>query len=67
MKAEQIISEVRKLKVQKNDLLIPVTISVGVSDNRGGKSTTFADLFHEADMALYKAKREGKNRLEMMQ
>lgn len=66
MKAEQIVSEVRKLIIEKDGLTIPVTISLGVSDNRDGKSTSFSDLFHKADMALYKAKREGKNRFQMM-
>lgn len=65
MKAEQIISEVRKLKIEKDGLVIPVTISLGVADNRDGEITSFAELFHEADIALYKAKRKGKNRLQM--
>jgi two-component system cell cycle response regulator len=38
-----------------------ITVSIGVA--RGAPSTAPADLLHEADMALYEAKRSGRNRV----
>ncbi|HYV16300.1 MAG TPA: diguanylate cyclase [Conexibacter sp.] len=40
-----------------------VTVSVGVASTRGG--VAFEPLFREADEALYRAKRDGRNRVAM--
>ena len=41
-----------------------VTASFGISGFQGGEPTTFTELLKRADMALYAAKRAGRNRLE---
>jgi diguanylate cyclase (GGDEF)-like protein len=41
----------------------PVSVSIGVAVARGGKSQTANALFGAADAALYRAKREGRNRV----
>jgi diguanylate cyclase (GGDEF)-like protein len=38
-----------------------ITISIGVATMTPGKERVYADLLHEADRALYRAKREGRN------
>jgi len=38
-----------------------ITISIGVATMRPGKERVYSDLLHEADRALYRAKREGRN------
>lgn len=39
------------------------TVSIGVATYQGDKDETPADLFHRADMNLYQAKHDGKNRV----
>lgn len=39
------------------------TVSIGVATYEGGKDETPGDLFHRADMNLYQAKHDGKNRV----
>jgi two-component system, cell cycle response regulator len=41
---------------------IPVTISIGIAALRG-KEDTAASLLKRADLALYRAKRDGRNRV----
>lgn len=53
----EILSEVRKVKYSKD---IKVTISGGL---RTWKGETVQSIMHEADMLLYKAKKEGKDRI----
>lgn len=65
-KAEQLMEAVSELTIIKNGNLIPVTVSLGVADNHDGQVTSFTALFHEADIALYQAKRDGKNRIHMI-
>jgi two-component system cell cycle response regulator len=43
----------------------PVTISVGVANMPHSCITSAAELFHAADQALYRAKANGRNRVEM--
>ena len=66
IKAEQLVEAIRRLKIEKNGHTISVSASLGIADNGNGKITTFKDLFHEADMALYKAKRNGKDQIYIM-
>lgn len=46
----------------RNCTLLPVTVSIGVSTFESPKDT-LDDLLHRADQALYKAKKEGRNRV----
>lgn len=39
------------------------TVSIGVATYEGAKGETPSDLFHRADMNLYQAKHDGKNRV----
>ncbi len=57
--AEEIVQKLEKDYQLKNGVL-KVTASIGVAVfPKDG--TTFADLYHRADIALYQAKRNGKN------
>jgi diguanylate cyclase (GGDEF)-like protein len=38
-----------------------ITISIGVATMTPGRERVYSDLLHEADRALYRAKREGRN------
>ncbi len=39
------------------------TVSIGVSSLKGGEQVSHSELLHRADLNLYQAKREGKNRV----
>lgn len=43
----------------------PVTISLGVANMPHSRVASFAELFRAADQALYRAKANGRNRVEM--
>ncbi|PRD58731.1 GGDEF domain-containing protein [Phyllobacterium myrsinacearum] len=47
-----------------NTMTIPVTVSIGAAVNRS-KDASFADVLRRADEALYIAKSNGKNRVEL--
>jgi diguanylate cyclase (GGDEF)-like protein len=44
----------------QDDLTINYTVSIGVNDNTGA-DTTIEQLLHNADMALYEAKKQSRN------
>ena len=56
--AEHIRKAVEKLKIKSKGELIPITISVGVSDCQ---STNLDILIKQADEALYHSKENGRN------
>ena len=62
-RAIQIEKNLRNLKINKGEKFITIQVSMGVSDNLSAKVLTFSDLFHLADIALYKAKKGGKNQI----
>jgi diguanylate cyclase (GGDEF)-like protein len=62
-KAFQILETVRNLRVIKNGKRIPITISLGVTDNLPYKAMSFNELFNIADIRLYKAKQGGRNQI----
>jgi two-component system, cell cycle response regulator len=48
--------------IQQGSRVIPVTISIGIAALRG-KDDTAANVLKRADQALYRAKRDGRNRV----
>ena len=44
---------------------LPITVSAGVSASAAGQPFDYAAVFAEADAALYRAKRAGRNRVEV--
>jgi diguanylate cyclase (GGDEF)-like protein len=63
-KAEQLREEIESADITINSHHLTVTISLGVSSNHGFKS--HLDLIvKEADLALYKAKQNGRNQVQV--
>jgi diguanylate cyclase (GGDEF)-like protein len=62
-KALHILETVRNLKIYKDGKPIPITISVGVTDNLACNTFHFDELFNAADIRLYKAKKRGRNQV----
>lgn len=62
-KSKQIADAIGNLTMMKDDHLITLTVSIGVADNGNGSIQNFKDLFHKADIALYRAKENGKNQI----
>ncbi|MBO6717875.1 MAG: GGDEF domain-containing protein [Rhizobiaceae bacterium] len=60
--AERIRREVESIRFKpKNGGLIPLSVSIGAATHR--KASTLSELMREADGRLYRAKREGRNRV----
>ena len=62
-KAKQILEAVRNLVIQKDGKRIPITISIGVTDNLTCAAIYFNELFNVADIRLYRAKNCGRNQV----
>ncbi len=62
-KAEQLAEAVRNLEIIQDGKIILTTASIGVADNSDCRDMKFKELFNSADMALYKAKQNGKNQI----
>ena len=65
-KAAQLLKEIQKLIIEKEGKFISPTVSIGVATNTEGIVMQFNELFHAADMALYKAKVNGKNQISII-
>jgi two-component system cell cycle response regulator len=63
--ANRILESIGKEPVMFNNTPIVVTISLGVAVNWLGERTTTTELVQLADAALYKAKQNGRNRVEL--
>jgi len=42
---------------------IPLTVSIGIATAEPGSQSTLEAMLHEGDIALYRAKRAGRNRV----
>ncbi|GAB6074801.1 sensor domain-containing diguanylate cyclase [Nautilia lithotrophica] len=62
--AEKIRREIEKIKIDIGQKHLEFTISIGVSEIRDNDTSIF-DAIKRADINLYKAKRNGKNRVEV--
>ena len=60
--AERVRSVVEDLQLAEGDRMARFTVSVGVSELQPGERT-WTDMMARADEALYRAKREGRNRV----
>ncbi len=58
-KAEGLCQALRTLKSEKKDLRISCSVGVSIFPEHG---RTFGELYHTSDLALYQAKRAGKDR-----
>jgi diguanylate cyclase (GGDEF)-like protein len=62
--AERMRATVEGLRLNENDEIATFTISIGVGVWRDGERG-WTDMLRRADVALYRAKREGRNRVVM--
>jgi FOG: GGDEF domain len=62
--AERIRATVAKNPIEHGSIVIVFTVSIGVSQYRKGMQS-IDELIKEADIALYRAKRGGRNRVEV--
>lgn len=62
--AEKLRQEVESAEVELKGVPLRLTVSIGMAMSGSGESD-FAELLKRADQALYRAKRAGRNRVEM--
>ncbi len=60
--AERLRATVAGLRLNEGDCLASFTVSIGVGILHAGE-TTWTEMLRRADIALYRAKREGRNRV----
>jgi diguanylate cyclase (GGDEF)-like protein len=56
---------VSTLRVPSGDDQVPVTVSMGVTVSQSYETLSLEGLVHRADQALYRAKQNGRNRIEL--
>jgi diguanylate cyclase (GGDEF)-like protein len=61
--ANALCAEVRNIPLMSDKKTIAVTASFGVASLKQSNARTAEDLIHRADMALYQAKNEGRDRV----
>ncbi|RUO49484.1 sensor domain-containing diguanylate cyclase [Pseudidiomarina donghaiensis] len=54
-----------KVRILKNKLTTPVTVSIGIASNTPKSGVTTDDLMRDVDVAVYFAKQCGRNRIEV--
>ena len=62
--AEALRAKVEALRIMNTEVTA-ITISVGVATTKPSRTTESKACIHAADQALYKAKKNGKNRIEV--
>lgn len=62
---DRICKGIRKLPIRTRDQTVPATISVGIAMRCRGDPISTTKLIETADKALYKSKREGRNRVSL--
>jgi len=62
--AEALRDSVARASIAYKEQGIPITISIGVHSATPGRKDSLAMLIGEADRALYRAKENGRNRVE---
>jgi diguanylate cyclase (GGDEF)-like protein len=62
--AKRILNKVNSTLIQAREQVIRVTVSIGVS-TKTDEMKNQSDLVRQADQALYRSKREGKNRISI--
>ena len=63
--AERLCLSISSQSMDIPEGMIPVTISLGVANNCKEKKSDTDSLVHAADLALYRAKEKGRNRVEI--
>lgn len=63
IKAKQISESIGNLQINNGEKAVTIQVSIGLANNLGGKIASFENLFHSADIALYNAKKGGKNQI----
>jgi len=62
--AERLREQVEKHVIHAGNDAVRLTISIGIVTVAGGVTATGTELLNEADIALYRAKARGRNRIE---
>jgi len=61
--AENLYQTLTSLSLKMNDEVVHLEFSIGVSTNKKGQITEVGELIHNADLALYTSKRNGRNQI----
>ena len=64
--ANRLLSAIRETPVETTKGLLPVTVSIGISSGALNDSLDERRMMSDADQALYRAKRTGKDRVETL-
>ena len=65
-KAGELEKVLKNIRLEKDGKTISITASIGVSDRLSCSAMDFKELFNPADLALYKAKKNGKGQIFVM-
>ncbi|MEX3745578.1 tetratricopeptide repeat-containing diguanylate cyclase [Lysinibacillus xylanilyticus] len=61
--AENLYQTLTSLSLKMNDEVVHLEFSIGVSTNKKGQIAEVGELIHNADLALYTSKRNGRNQI----